>query len=127
MLIPILVLASDPSTGVILRRAAEEFGRVVVTTKPAMAIYRAAVHDSVVAILDLDAVPPDGRSGLISTLRSRFKTAVVGVGEPSTIHDAEGLGLSVSLVKPVNVGELMAAVDRLLNDRLGKGAETRGM
>jgi DNA-binding response OmpR family regulator len=126
MLIPILVLASDPATGATLRRAAEEFGRVVVTTKPAMAIYRAAVHDPLIAILDLDVVPPDGRSGLISTLRTRFRTSVVGVGEASTMRDSESLSLTVALVKPVNVGELMLAVDRLLNERMGKGAETRG-
>ncbi len=122
MPVPILILAGDPGVRESLRRVAEEFGRVVTTHKPALAIYLAAVHEPLLVILDLDPVRSDGRSGLISTLNARFKAAVIGVGSADTLRDAGGLGLAAMVEKPVDGGSLMLEIDRLL----GESAETRG-
>jgi len=120
-----LILTSDPALRDALRWAAEEFGPVVVTNKPAMAIYRAAVHEPLVAVVDLDAVPPDGRSGLLSTLRTRFQIAIVGVGHPAVTQDATSLGLTEIVAKPVNVGKVMAAIDRILGERARRSSPLR--
>lgn len=117
-----LILTSDPLVRDALRWAAEEFGRVVVTSKPAMAIYLAAVHEPLVAVVDLDAVPPDGRSGLLATLRTRFRISIVGIGHPVVGHDTASLGLSGIIAKPVNVGDVMAAIDRILDERVRPSA-----
>ncbi|MGH2458341.1 MAG: hypothetical protein ACRDIY_05685 [Chloroflexota bacterium] len=122
MPVPILILTPDPAVRESLRRAAEEFGSVVTTPKPALAIYLAAVHEPRVAILDLDVVPRDGRSGLVSTLRQRFKAAVIGVGNGLTPLDASALGLAAMVEKPIDLGTLMVEIDRLLSE----SAEARG-
>ncbi len=98
---------------------------MVTTSKPAMAIYLVAVHEPRVAIVDFDAVPPGGRSGLVWTLRDRFHTAVVGVGVPSTVEDVAVLGLAATIGKPVNGGELISAVSRILEGRVGESADAR--
>lgn len=122
MPVPILILAIDPVVRETLRRAAEEFGRVATTHKPALAIYLAAVHEPRVVILDLDVVPPDGRTGLVSTLSARFKAAVLGVGSGATLRGADSLGLAAMVEKPIEVGSFMTELDRLLSE----SAETRG-
>lgn len=114
----ILILAAEPSVREMIRRAAEEFGRVVITHKPALAIYFARAHEPTVAILDLDVVPPQGRSGLVSTLRERFRLSIVAVGDVATIDDAAALGLTMVL-KPLNGSSLMKEIDRALSERLG--------
>lgn len=121
----ILVLASDPASRDQLRWVAEEFGRVVTTSKPAMAIYLAAVHEPRVAIVDFDAVPPGGRSGLVSTLRDRFRSAIVGVASPATVDDVAVLGLAATVEKPVSGGTLISAVGRILDGRVGESADAR--
>jgi len=122
MPVPILILATDPVVRETLRRPAEEFGRVATTHKPALAIYLAAVHEPLVVVLDLDVVPHDGRSGLVSTLRARFKAAVIGVGDRATLRGADGLGLAAMVAKPIDVGSFMVELDRLLSE----SAETHG-
>ena len=114
----ILILAAEPSVREMTRRAAEEFGRVVMTHKPALAIYFARAHEPKVAILDLDVVPPQGRSGLVSTLRERFRLSIVAVGNVAAIDDAAALGLTMVL-KPLNGSRLMKEIDRALSERLG--------
>ncbi|HVC32738.1 MAG TPA: hypothetical protein VNL16_04435 [Chloroflexota bacterium] len=121
---PILILASDTTLRDGLRRAAEEFGRVVTTSKPAMAIYLTAVHEPLIAIVDLDAVPPDGRFGLVSTLHTRFRVAVVGIGDAATLRDAAGISLATTILKPIHLSDVMHVVDRLLDGRLGESAES---
>ncbi|HEX5417916.1 MAG TPA: hypothetical protein VFZ25_19845 [Chloroflexota bacterium] len=107
----ILVLTNDPPLREFLRRVAEEFGRVVVTHKPALAIYFAAVHEPRLAILDLDAVPEQGRSGLVSTLRVRFGAALLAIGGLPALADAAELGLPM-LLKPLDVADLTSAIQR---------------
>ncbi len=125
MPVSILVLASDPDSRNTLRRIGEEFGRVVTTSKPALAIYLAAVHEPRVAIVDFDAVPPGGRSGLVSTLRDRFRSAVIGVGAPTTVEDVAALGLAAIVEKPVSGGRLISAVGQILDGRVGESADAR--
>ncbi len=90
-----------------------------------MAIYLTAVHEPRVAIVDFDAVPPGGRSGLVSTLRDRFHTAIVGLTSPATVEDVAILGLAATVEKPVNGGTLMSAVGRILDGRVGESADAR--
>jgi|GEM_PF-6952806 len=112
----ILVMSADARHRELLRRVAEEFGRVVVTHKPSLAIYFAAVHEPRLAILDFDAVPESGRSGLVSTLRVRFGASLIATGEIPTLGDAAELGLPM-LLKPVDVADLTTAIQRGLTSR----------
>jgi AmiR/NasT family two-component response regulator len=114
----IILFAPEPAPAESLRRAAEEFGRVVVASKPAMTIYLAAVHEPLVAIIDLDALRPDGRPGLVATLGQRFQVSIVGLGSADTIQAADNLALAAALTKPVNSTELMLALDRIFAERL---------
>jgi DNA-binding response OmpR family regulator len=107
----ILIMTDDAPLREQLRRVAEEFGRVVVTHKPALAIYFAAVHEPRLAILDLDAVPERGRSGLVSTLRVRFRASLIAIGDLPALADAAELGLPM-LLKPPDVADLTVAIER---------------
>ena len=107
----ILVMSADGPHRELLRRVAEEYGRVVVTHKPSLAIYFAAVHEPRLAILDFDAVPEQGRFGLVSTLRVRFGTSLIATGDLPALGDAAELGLPM-LLKPVEVADLTAAIRR---------------
>jgi hypothetical protein len=62
-------------------------------------------------------VPPGGRSGLLSTLRERFRMSIVGIGSAETLSDADQLGLAASLDKPLVAATLLATLDRLLSER----------
>jgi DNA-binding response OmpR family regulator len=115
----ILIMTNDAPLREQLRRVAEEFGRVVVTHKPALAIYFAAVHEPRLAILDLDAVPEQGRSGLVSTLRVRFGASLIAIGDLPTLGDAAELGLPM-LLKPLDVADLNVAIQRGLRSESGE-------
>jgi DNA-binding NtrC family response regulator len=114
----VLILSAERSYRDALRWAlAEVVDDVVIAANWSRVAPLVDEHRPSIVVLDFDSVDRPARAVLLNLLARRFQVSVVAIGTKSAIDDAEALGVATTLRKPVNVGQLMSQVARMVDVR----------
>jgi DNA-binding NtrC family response regulator len=112
----VLILSAERSYRDALRWAlAEVVDEVLIAATWSRVVPLVEKHRPSLVILDFDSIDRAGRGILTKLLDLRYHVKTVAIGTKRAIEDAEELGITTTFQKPVNVGALMAQVERLVD------------
>lgn len=98
---------------------AEVVDDVVIAARWSRVVPLVEAHLPGVVVLDFDSIERPAREVLLAVLKIRCHVSVVAIGTPPAVVDAETLGVRTTVPKPLNVGLLMAHVERIVAARRG--------